>query len=108
MVSHAYQQTFANTNKNNPFVVGYRWLNSNFHGRVCEVCKEYATTDHHGLGVGIFPKDDFPLDHPNGMCTFEAVMSDDMDTIADRIGLWYQSPYGTFPDIDRYAQDFVD
>lgn len=108
MVSHAYQQTFANTNKNNPFVIGYRWLTSNFHGRVCEVCKEYATTDHHGLGVGIFPKDDFPLDHPNGMCTFEAVTSDDMETIADKIGLWYQSPSGTFPDIDRYARDFVD
>lgn len=42
------------------------------------------------------------------MCIFEAVMSDDMDTIADRIGLWYQSPSGTFPEIDRYAQDFVD
>ncbi len=107
LISHAYQQSFENVNRNDPFVVGYRWLTSNFHGRVCEICRARAETDQFGLGVGMFPKDQLPLDHPNGMCTFEAVIPDSMTDIARKIGQWYQAPIGTYPDIDRYALDFV-
>lgn len=108
LISHAYQQSFENVNRNDPFVVGYRWLTSNFHGRVCEICRDRSETDQFGLGVGVFPKDQLPLDHPNGMCTFEAVIPEDMDTIADRIGRWYQSPIGTYTDLDNYALDFME
>lgn len=107
LISHAYQQSFENVNRNDPFVVGYRWLTSKFHGRVCEICRARAETDQFGLGVGVFPKDQLPLDHPNGMCTFEAVIPDSMTDIARKIGQWYQAPIGTYPDIDRYALDFV-
>lgn len=107
LISHAYQQSFENVNRNDPFVVGYRWLTSNFHGRVCEICRARAETDQFGLGVGVFPKDQLPLDHPNGMCTFEAVIPDSITDIARKIGQWYQAPIGTYPDIDRYALDFV-
>lgn len=107
MISHAYQQSFEIVNRHDPFVIGYRWLTSDFHGRVCEICRERAETNHHGLGEGVFPKDDLPLDHPNGMCTFEAVFSDDMDTISDRIIRWYESELGTDPELDRYAEDFT-
>lgn len=107
MISHAYQQSFENVNRNDPFVIGYRWLTSNFHGRVCKICRARAETDQFGLGVGVFPKDQLPLDHPNGMCTFEAVIPDSMTNIARKIGQWYQAPIGTYPDIDRYALDFV-
>lgn len=107
LISHAYQQSFENVNRNDPFIVGYRWLTSNFHGRVCEICRARAETDQFGLGVGVFPKDQLPLDHPNGMCTFEAVIPDSMTDVARKIGQWYQAPIGTYPDIDRYALDFV-
>lgn len=107
LISHAYQQSFENVNRNDPFVVGYRWLISNFHGRVCEICRARAETDQFGLGVGVFPKDQLPLDHPNGMCTFEAVIPDSMTDIARKIGQWYQAPTGTYPDIDKYALDFI-
>lgn len=107
MISHAYQQSFEAVNRNDPFVIGYRWLTSNFHGRVCDICRERAETDHHGLGEGVFPKNDLPLDHPNGMCTFEAVMSDDLETIANRIADWYEADPGTYPDMDKFAQDFM-
>lgn len=107
MISHAYQQSFENVNRNDPFVIGYRWLTSNFHGRVCEICRERSETDQFGLGIGVFPKDQLPLDHPNGMCTFEAVIPDSMTDIARKIGQWYQAPIGTYPDIDKYALDFV-
>ena len=107
LISHAYQQSFENVNRNDPFVIGYRWLTSNFHGRVCEICRERSETDQFGLGIGVFPKDQLPIDHPNGMCTFEAVIPDSMTDIARKIGQWYQAPIGTYPDIDRYALDFV-
>lgn len=107
MVSHAYEQSFMAVNEHDPFVMGYRWLTSNFHGRVCDICRERAETDQYGLGAGVFPKDELPLDHPNGMCTFEAVIPDSMTTIADKIGKWYQSPSGTYPDIDNYVLDFM-
>lgn len=107
LISHAYQQSFMQVNENDPFVVGYRWLTSNFHGRVCKICRDRAIQNRYGLGVGVFPKDQLPLDHPNGMCTFEAVMPDSMLSISDKIASWYNSPSGTYPDIDRYALDFV-
>lgn len=107
MISHAYQQSFMHVNRNDPFVIGYRWLTSDFHGRVCPICQDRAETDQYGLGVGIFPKDDLPMDHPNGMCTFEAVIPDDMDTIANRIADWYENGPGSDPELDRYAEDFV-
>lgn len=106
MVSHAYQQSFMSVNEHDPFVVGYRWLTSNFHGRVCPVCIDRATRDAYGLGAGIFPKDKLPIDHPNGMCTYEAVIEDSMDDIGKKIADWYKSPVGTYPEIDRYADDF--
>ena len=99
LISHAYQQSFETVNKNDPFVVGYRWITSNFHGRVCDICR---IREGH-----IFKKNELPLDHPNGMCTFEAVIPDSMTDIARKIGQWYQAPIGTYPDIDKYALDFV-
>lgn len=100
LISHAYQQSFEMVNKNDPFVVGYRWITSNFHGRVCDICR-----DREGK---IFKKDELPIDHPNGMCTFEAVIPYSMKDIATKIGEWYLSPLGTFPDIDKYALDFME
>lgn len=107
MVSHAYQQSFEAVNRNDPFVIGYKWLTSNFHGRVCSICSDRATKDNFGLGSGVFPKDQLPLDHPNGMCTFEAVMSGSLTDISNQIADWYKAPTGTYPEIDRYAQEFL-
>lgn len=104
LVSHAYQQSFERVNEYNPFVIGYKWLTSNFHGRVCEVCRDRATQDRYGLGAGVFPKDELPIDHPNGMCTFEAVLSTDMKEVAQRINNWYRSPIGTDMELDRFAE----
>lgn len=99
MISHAYQQSFEMVNKNDPFVKGYIWHSSGQHGRTCQLC---LSRDGR-----LFQKDELPLDHPNGMCTFEAYIPDDMSTIADKIGKWYSSPVGTYPDIDKYALDFM-
>lgn len=99
LISHAYQQSFEAVNENNPFVVSYIWHSAGLHGRTCQLC-----LDRDGE---TFKKHELPLDHPNGMCTFEAYIPDDMSTIADRIGRWYQSPIGTDAELDRYAEDFL-
>ena len=78
MVSHAYQQSFVRMTQKNPFVSKYKWEASNSE-RTCEICEERDGK--------LFDKDDLPLDHPNGMCTFTAVM-DDLDTIGERLGDW--------------------
>lgn len=106
MVSHAYQQSFKNVCENNPFVVAYKWVTADIHGRTCELCKHRAYDDHHGLGPGIFPKDDLPIDHPNGFCDFEAVVPDSISSMSDKIFEWYNSPEGTFPELDEYAKQF--
>ena len=93
MVSHAYQQAFVRTTQKNPFVTKYRWLSSGGE-RMCEICEERDGKE--------FDKDDLPLDHPNGMCTFEAVM-ENMDTIGERLGDWAAGKAD--PEIDKWAQD---
>lgn len=91
MVSHAYQQAFVRTTQKNPFVTKYRWISSNS-SRVCELC---ASRDGN-----YYSKDDLPLDHPNGMCTYVAVMEDSMIDIADRIADWAQGK--SDPALDEY------
>ena len=93
MVSHAYQQAFVRTTQKNPFVTKYKWEASNS-GRVCEICEERDGK--------LFDKDDLPLDHPNGMCTFTAVM-DNLDTIGERLGDWAAGK--SDPELDKWAED---
>ena len=94
MVSHAYQQAFVRSTIKNPFVEMYRWDAANS-GRVCPIC-----ADRDGQ---LFSKSDLPLDHPNGMCTFEAVIPDSMEDIADRVADW---AYGADdPELDTWAED---
>lgn len=81
MVSHAFQQSFVETTKKNPFVTKYKWVSSGG-ARTCEICAERDGVE--------YSKTDLPLDHPNGMCTFIAVIEDSMVTIADRIADWVQ------------------
>lgn len=99
LISHAYQQSFQTTNEKNPFCKDYVWHSAMIHGRTCELCKE-RDGKH-------YKKDELPLDHPNGLCTFEAYIPDSLEEIAEKIGMWYEAPLGTFPDIDEYAKTFL-
>lgn len=64
LINHAYQQNVVRQAKSNPFATGVKWLASGGE-RMCEICEERDGK--------IFSADDVPLDHPNGMCTFEVV-----------------------------------
>lgn len=93
MVSHAYQQSFVRTTQNNPFVTKYKWVSSGG-ARMCQLC-----ADRDGVE---YSKTDLPLDHPNGMCTFVAVIEDSMTDIADRIADWALG--GSDPELDTFAR----
>lgn len=94
MVSHAYQQAFVRTTIKNPFITKYQWQAANGE-RVCEICMERDGK--------LFDKDDLPLDHPNGMCTYLAVIEDSMEDIADRLTDWAHGDKD--PELDEWAKD---
>lgn len=77
-ISHAYEQAIIQSAKANPMSEGIMWLSA-FSERTCEICIERDGQ--------IFQPHDIPLDHPNGMCTYEIVLPS-MDDIADRLADW--------------------
>lgn len=93
MVSHAYQQSFVRTTQKNPFVTKYKWVSAGG-ARTCEICAERDGVE--------YSKTDLPLDHPNGMCTFIAVIEDSMTDIADRIADWALG--GSDSELDTFAR----
>jgi len=60
LVQHSYQQSFIESTKNNDLIEDYIWVANG--SRACPIC-----IDRDGKH---FPKDDIPLDHPNGMCVW--------------------------------------
>lgn len=93
LVQHGYQQSFVATTQKNPFITEYIWRSNG--SRVCELCN--ARDGKH------YKKDELELDHPNGMCTMEPVVVDDM---VDQLANWFNSPDGTYPEIDAFAGNF--
>ena len=93
LVQHGYQQSFVAVTKNNPFITEYVWRSNG--SRVCELCKARDGQR--------YKKDELPLDHPNGMCTMEPVVAKNM---VDQLADWFNSPDGTYPEIDAFAKNF--
>ena len=93
LVQHGYQQSFIATTQKNPFITEYIWRSNG--SRVCDLCK--ARDGVH------YKKTELPMDHPNGMCTMEPVVVDDM---VDQLADWFNSPDGTYPEIDDFAGNF--
>lgn len=93
LVQHGYQQSFIATTQKNPFITEYIWHSNG--SRVCELC--LARDGMH------YKKTELPMDHPNGMCTMEPVVVGDM---VDQLAEWFNSPDGTFTEIDEFAGNF--
>jgi len=93
LTQHSYQQSFIATTQKNPFITDYIWVSNG--SRVCPICK--ARDGQH------FKKDELPMDHPNGMCT---MVPDVSETMVNDLADWFNSPDGTFPDIDEFAGNF--
>lgn len=93
LVQHSYQQSFISTTKDNPFILDYVWRANG--SRVCELCMS-----RDGMH---YKKDDLPMDHPNGMCVMEPTIDKDMN---EKLADWFNSPDGTYPEIDEFAGNF--
>ena len=93
LAQHGYQQSFIATTQKNPFITEYVWHSNG--SRVCDLCK--ARDGKH------YKKTELPMDHPNGMCIMEPVVVKDM---VDQLADWFNSPDGTYPEIDAFAGNF--
>lgn len=91
---HAYQQSVIQSAKTNPFIKDVIWRANG--SRPCPIC-----LDRDGQH---FAWDNVPMDHPNGMCTMEP--NTDIDSTIDQLVDWFNSPDGTFPEIDEFAKQF--
>ena len=96
LTQHAYQQSMLEVTKNNPWLKNYIW-NANG-SRACPLCR---SRDGNRYDIK-----DLPMDHPNGMCVIEPDFVDDK-IIVDDIANWINSDSGTYPAIDKYAEELT-
>lgn len=89
---HAYQQSVIQSAKANPFIKDVIWRANG--SRPCPIC-----LDRDGQH---FAWDNVPMDHPNGMCTMEP--NTDIGSTINQLADWFNSPDGTFPEIDEFAK----
>lgn len=98
MVSHAYEEAFVESTKDNPFIEAYMWEASGS-DRMCPICE-----DRDGQ---IYPKDELPMDHPNGMCTFSVVIQKSYEEIGRDIANWINGEGDSKLNraLDEYAEE---
>lgn len=96
MVTHAYQQSLVAACAKNPFVEVFVWHTAHS-DRVCPICQEREGKE--------FPKNDLPLDHPNGMCTQEPKIGDLTD-ISNRLANWANG--APDPELDGWYNSLLD
>ncbi len=94
LITHAYQQSLVEVCRKNPYIKGLRWEASNS-GRVCPICLD---RDGH-----IFPVDDCPLDHPNGMCTQIPVLDRSIEAISEDLTEKASEPLNN-PDVEAWKE----
>lgn len=94
LTQHAYQQGIIQSAKANPFIQSIIWRSNG--SRTCELCLD---RDGHE-----YKPEELPMDHPNGMCTMEPKI--DMDKTIDQLAGWFNAEDGTYPEIDKFAEQF--
>lgn len=93
LTQHGYQTSFIAVTEKNPFITKVIWRANG--SRVCPLCMDRDGKE--------FNKNEVPMDHPNGMCTMEPKV---VDNLEDKLADWINSPDGTFPEIDEFAKEF--
>jgi hypothetical protein len=72
-INNAHREAQVLSARVSPWVKALKWNLSASHPKP-DICDTWATQDLHGLGPGIYPFDDVPLDHPNGLCFITNVL----------------------------------
>ena len=94
-INHAYQTASKESAKKNPYVEYIIWL-SGTDNRVCSLC-----ADRNGQR---FKKNEVPLDHPLGRCTYEYEISKDLTDIAQELKDW--SNGDSNPKLDDWFNEY--
>jgi hypothetical protein len=81
-INHAYQTAQEARYADEPWSTGMEWHLSNSHPEK-DICDLLATQDLHGLGKGVYPFGEVPVEHPNGLCYRTPVQVDE-DEFVDR------------------------
>lgn len=97
LTTHAYQKAVVDATYNDPALVGYRWVANG--SRACPICLDRDGT--------VFPKDQVPWDHPNGMCYIEPVYDSKRDNFQDIID-WVYAEEGDMPEMDAFMKKYLD
>ena len=95
-INHAYQTSTIKSSGMNPFVEGIEWQSAMIHGRTCQLC-----IDRDGQ---IFPKDNVPLDHPQGLCTMLPYISQSLDQVADELRYWLDGDNN--PKLEKWYNEY--
>lgn len=100
-INHAYQTASIQSSNMNPFVEGIEWRSALIHGRTCDLCRE-----RHGK---IYPVDDVPLDHPNGLCTMIPYIPKSLNEVAAELRDWIDGGTNRKLDIwySKYGEYFA-
>lgn len=84
-INRAHGEAYRASAFQHPDVIGTRFLLSPNHPKT-DICDLHASANLHGLGPGVYPKDESPWPaHPNTLSHEEAVFADEV-TPADRDG----------------------
>ena len=97
LTTHAYQKAVVDATYNDPALVGYRWVANG--SRACPICLDRDGT--------VFPKDQVPWDHPNGMCYIEPAYDSKRDNFQDIID-WVYAEEGDMPEMDAFMKKYLD
>lgn len=96
-INHSYQTATIQASQRNPFVEGILWESAMQHGRTCQECM-----DRDGK---VYPVNNVPIDHPNGLCTMSAYISRSLDDIGDEIGKWVRGEEDN-PMLDKWFEEY--
>lgn len=94
VINHTAQVSLMTASKFNPFVDGIQWHTTGS-SRMCDLCRARE-------GV-IYPKNQVPFDHPNGMCYQTAVISKSAEQIGSEVGAWARGESN--PQLDKWAKE---
>ena len=72
-INNAHREGQVYSAKRSPWIKGLKWNLSASHPKP-DICDEWATQDKYGMGQGVYPPDEVPLDHPNGLCFLTNVL----------------------------------
>ena len=79
-ISHAATASVRQWGKINPYAKKVQWHSVHAPGRTCQICID--------LDGQVFPIEECPFDHPNGLCYQTVYYDRDLESIADELKDW--------------------